>query len=256
DYGKVIEGGVGETSLLAVLLAALVSLIILSFVGARLWCGWVCPLSTAGDVIDSVRRFFRLPHLKPAQPLKTGYLFSGISFASFGLFLAKTYPHLDTEGRFLGCKIPVYPFCKICPGQQICPVLSQGPQGYPPLPTSDWLFGFFKYGAIALLVLFLLSFALGRRLWCRFCPMGMIGGLFNRGGMLALKKDVRKCNHCGVCNEVCPMDIHVVAEEKEQEDVSSFECVYCLKCVDKCPRNGCLHIEFAGKKVAESHFSS
>jgi len=72
---------------------------------------------------------------------------------------------------------------------------------------------------------------------------------------LALKKEVRKCNGCGVCNEVCPMNIHSVAEEMEKEDVSTFECIYCMKCVEKCPQDECLRVEFAGKKVAESKFA-
>jgi polyferredoxin len=84
-------------------------------------------------------------------------------------------------------------------------------------------------GSLTLLTLFLASFALGRRLWCHFCPMGMIGGIFNRGGLFALKKDVLKCNGCGACNEVCPMDVQLVAEEMKKEEVSSFEIIYCMK---------------------------
>ena len=82
--------------------------------------------------------------------------------------------------------------------------------------------------------------------------MGMVGGIFNRGALLALKKEAQKCNGCGVCNEVCPMDIHSVQEEMVKEDVSSFECIYCLKCVDHCPQDGCLRLEFAGQKIMES----
>ena len=84
--------------------------------------------------------------------------------------------------------------------------------------------------------------------------MGMVGGLFNRGGLMSLKKDVRKCNQCGVCNEVCPMDIQVVQQEMSRSDVSSFDCVYCLKCLDHCPQDKCLHFEFAGKRIVESSF--
>jgi ferredoxin-type protein NapH len=252
NFMKVIHGDPSEVALLAIALAALLSIITLLYIGARWWCGWVCPLSALGDVFDTVRRWLGLPYVKPVQPLKLSYFYSGLSFASFSLLLAKLYPHIDDQGKFLGCKIPVYPFCKICPGQQICPVASQGFAAYPPLPGMEWLFGYFRVTVLLLLVLFLVGFMTVRRLWCYFCPMGMIGGIFNRGGLLALKKDVRKCNGCGVCNEVCPMDIHFVQEEMEKEDVSTFDCVYCLKCVDKCPQDKCLHLEFAGKKIVES----
>jgi len=254
NYSKVANEDISETSLLAVALGALVFITILCFVGARWWCGWICPLSALGDIIDWIRRKIGLPHLKPTQPVKLTYLVSGLSLGGFGLLLAKLYPHIDEQGKFVGCKIPIYPFCKICPGQQVCPVASQGPAAYPAPATWEWLFGFFRIGSLALLGLFLVSFAVGRRLWCHFCPMGMVGGIFNRGGLLKLKKDVRKCNGCGVCNEVCPMDIHSVQEEMEKENVSCFECIYCLKCLDKCPQDGCLSLEFAGHKVAETDF--
>jgi len=36
--------------------------------------------------------------------------------------MAKAFPHLDANGKFAGCKLPIYPLCKLCPGQQVCPV--------------------------------------------------------------------------------------------------------------------------------------
>ena len=84
--------------------------------------------------------------------------------------------------------------------------------------------------------------------------MGMIAGLFNRGGMFRLMKDSSKCNHCGVCADVCPMDIDVVRSEMTDRNVSSFDCVLCLKCVEKCPRDGCLSLEHADGRIVESRY--
>lgn len=255
NYGRVASGDSSEVGLLAIALAALLVLVILGYIGGRWWCGWICPLSTLGDVFNTIRRWLGMPYMKPTQPVKLTYFYSGLSLGTFGLLLSKAYANINEQGTFLGCKIPLYPFCKICPGQQVCPVASQGIEAYPPLPGSEWLFGFFKVAALVLLGLFLIAFMTARRLWCRFCPMGMVGGLFNRGGLIALKKDVRKCNGCGVCNEVCPMDITLVQEEMSRENVSSFDCVYCMKCVTHCPQDKCLSVEFAGKRITESDFS-
>jgi ferredoxin-type protein NapH len=251
-YGKIFAGDPSEVAILAIILAAVLVFFMLAYIGARWWCGWICPLSTLGDIFDMFRRWFHLPHLKPSRPVKLAYLFSGLSFGGIGLLLSKAYANINEKGEFLGCKIPVYPFCKLCPGQQVCPVASQGLAGYPALPGTEWLFGFFRYGMLLLLGLFLVGFIVARRLWCRFCPMGMLGGIFNRGGFIALKKNARKCNGCGVCNEVCPMDIHIVQKEMQRENVSSFDCVYCLRCVDNCPQDGCLSLEFAGTNITNS----
>lgn len=252
NWRRVAAGDPGEAAVAAIALAAAASILALAFAGARWWCGWTCPLSALGDGIDWARRRLGLPHVKTTPTIRASYLFSGLSFGAVGLLLASAVPHLDAQGRVLGCRIPLYPFCKLCPGQQLCPVAARGLAGYPPLPGTDWLFGLFRFGALALLALFVISFATGRKLWCRFCPMGMVGGLFNRGGLLALRKQPLKCNGCGACNEVCPMDIHSVARDMEHEDVSCFDCVYCLKCVAACPRTDCLRAELAGHPVAVS----
>ena len=254
DFSKVGARDSAEIGTLTVLLGALIFFLCLSFVAARWSCGWLCPLSSLGGALDWLRRKLGLPHLKPARPVKLAYLFSGAGLLSLTMAMARAYPSVDANERFLGCKLPLYPFCKICPSQQICPVAAAGPANYAGLPTMDWGFGFFKITVIALLVVFAISFALGRRLWCRLCPMGMISGLFNRGGAVALRKDARKCNSCGVCAEVCPMDIDRVRQEMTDTDVGCYDCVLCLKCVEKCPRDGCLALEHAGVRVVESRF--
>ena len=254
NFGDLARRDTAALGDMALLLGALTTLLIISFIVGRWFCGWLCPLSTLGGILDWVRRRLGAPHLKPAQPVKLAYMFSGISLMSVTMAMAKAYPHLDEQGRFAGCKIPLYPFCKICPGQQICPVAAQGPGGYDGLPTWEWGFGFFRVACLAVLVLFLVSFMVGRRLWCRFCPIGMVSGIFNRGGLSRLTKVAQKCNRCGVCADVCPMDIDLVRAEMQSENVSSYDCVLCLRCVATCPRDGCLAFEHAGLKVAQSRY--
>lgn len=254
DETKAAAGDAGALHAFSLLLGALTMFVVLSFLIGRALCGWLCPLSAMGGAIDWLRRLLRLPHLKPAAPLKLGLLFSGLGISSVALAMAKAYPHLDADGRFAGCKIPLYPFCKICPSQPICSVVGRGSAAYAPLPELDLGFGFFTTLYVALLLLFAAGFATGRRLWCRFCPMGMISGLFNRGGMLRLAKEPVRCNRCGVCAEVCPMDIDRPRAEMSSRDVGCFDCVLCGRCVEHCPRNGCLAMEISGIRVVESRF--
>jgi len=254
NLGAVARRDPSAIGALSVILGAAAVFLAFCFATGRAACGWLCPLSTLGDILNWFRRRLRLPHYKPAQPIKLTVLFSGLGLAGVALAMAKAYPHLDADGKFAGCKIPLYPFCKICPSQQVCPLAAHGISGYAGLPTWDWGFGFFRAACMGLLAFFALAFVTSRRLWCRFCPMGMIAGLFNRGGMFRLAKDPDKCNQCGVCADVCPMDIDLVRSEMTDENVSSFDCVLCLKCVEKCPRDTCLSLEHAGATVAESHY--
>lgn len=255
NFLKISGGDVTEMQFMSKILGAVTFFIALTFLCARWFCGWVCPLSFIGDIIDRLRRIFRIPHLKPSEPVKSAYVFSGLGISGFALALAKFYPHIDGNGKFMGCKIPLYPFCKICPGQQVCPVMSAGLSQYPALPGWEWVWGAYRVGVVVMLVFFIASFAAGRRLWCHFCPMGMISGIFNRGGMVVLRKDPVKCNRCGTCNEVCPMHIDHVRHEMKETDVSTYNCLLCLKCVQKCPQDSCLSVEFSGRKITESKFN-
>ncbi len=255
NFLKVSGGDVTEMQFMSKILATMTLFLIFSFIFARWFCGWVCPLSIIGDLVDKIRRLLKMPHLKPSEPVKLAYIFSGAGISGFGLALAKLYPHVDESGKFMGCKIPLYPFCKICPGQQVCPVMSSGLSQYPSLPGWEWVWGTYRIAVVIMLVFFIASFALGRRLWCYFCPMGMISAIFNRGGMMVLRKQPVKCNHCGVCNEVCPMHIDLVRAEMKNTDVSSYSCLLCLKCIQKCPQDSCLSLEFTGRKITESKFN-
>ena len=257
DFAAVARKNSTAVGSLAVIMGALVLFLMLCFLTARWCCGWLCPLSTLGSVLDWLRRRLRLPHIKPVKAMKLACLFLGLAVLTVTLAMAKAYPHVDDkEGKYAGIKIPVYPFCKVCPSQQVCSFVGQGPSAYAGLPTWEWGHGFFRVACFSLLGLFLLSFLTARRLWCRLCPMGMISGIFNRGGMFRLTKEPQKCNRCGVCAEVCPMDIDLVRAEMKDTDVSSYDCVLCLKCVEKCPKDGCLSLEHGGVKIVESRYDA
>lgn len=254
NAGRVAGGDPGEVHAMGSALASLLVFFALCFISARWFCGWVCPLSAMGDLLDWARSRLRLPRLNLGHGAKTALRSAGLAFAGLGLAMAAAYPHLDAQGKFAGCKIPIYPLCKLCPGQQLCPVAGAGLGAYPPLPGMEWAFGLFRYGCIALLVFFVISFAAARRMWCLFCPMGMLSGFFNRGALFTLSKNAVKCNGCGICAEVCPMSIGRVRDELKNPDVGSFDCVLCLKCVEACPRDGCLSLDHAGTKIIESKY--
>jgi len=257
DYRAVVGRDPAATGALTLLGGALTMFLAMCLVGARWFCGWICPLSGLGGVLDWLRRRLAIPHLKPAARLKPALLGTGLGLALLMLAVAGAgAPYVGGIGKIGDLPVPEYPFCKICPSQQVCPVAAGGPAAYAGLPTADWGFGFFRYACIGLLAIFLVGFLAARRLWCRVCPMGMVLGVFNRGALFRLVKEPQKCNRCGVCADVCPMDIDAVRSEMQRKDVSTFDCVLCMRCVEKCPRDGCLAVEHGGVRLLESRFEA
>ena len=51
---------------------------------------------------------------------------------------------------------------------------------------------------------------------------------------MAVKVDVSKCDACGSCAEVCPVEAIKI---KDKAVVNEDECIDCGTCVDECPNN-------------------
>ena len=71
-------------------------------------------------------------------------------------------------------------------------------------------------------------------------------GLLNRVWFLRLNKDEEKCTKCGICKRVCPLGVTEVYDLKGG-DVTSTNCMLCLRCVEMCPYDDTLKMNFLGK---------
>ena len=50
--------------------------------------------------------------------------------------------------------------------------------------------------------------------------------------------DENKCNRCGTCIEVCPVDVFYGSKENEIPTIAYGEdCYFCSACILECPKN-------------------
>lgn len=236
-----------RTSLELVLPAVLV-FIILSFLAGRLWCGWVCPLGAFGDFIDVLRRRLRIRHTKIPEATK-----QGLRISSYMLFSATAgISFIIGLRQFAWLQKHLYlPFCEICPARLICPVAAGSSPGFAGgfTTSAHCVFTVLMYGMLSF---FVVGFMTARRIWCHFCPIGLSNSWFNRGGMLELRKEGTRCNRCGVCVDNCPMGCMHTRDEKTKKVLNHHECIYCLRCIELCPKEKCLRLNFFGLKIVES----
>ena len=48
--------------------------------------------------------------------------------------------------------------------------------------------------------------------------------------------DDKKCTKCGICADVCPVDVYYGSEEAEIPRISYAEdCYFCAACILECP---------------------
>ena len=143
---------------------------------------------------------------------------------------------------------------------------TSGPTGALPGPNTSTPFGgvnpcwtdwtnsvtaFLTVLGLIVFGLFFLSFAIPR-FWCRVCPIGAFVGYFNRGALLTLDKNPRKCSSCGTCRRNCPVDVEEVYRDRDGPVVTAPECQLCLTCLEDCPEPGCLELRFLGKRIVRS----
>ena len=72
------------------------------------------------------------------------------------------------------------------------------------------------------------------RFFCRYlCPLGAIFSIISKLRRIKIDKPTQKCGKCRVCTNNCSMGINLY----KMQQVSSGECINCLKCIDVCPRS-------------------
>jgi polyferredoxin len=239
----------------------------------RVFCGWVCPFGLYLDLMTRLRKFFKVKRRtfseKTNQQLHqlsyvilASIIVISVLFGSQVIVGAQLIPGTQKEG-FVWDYYSA-PFCQICPMKPFC-MLADVALGLqlPGWVTQDtggqfWQLGFYLT-SINLVVLAVVSVAafFFRRSWCRICPLGGLIAVFNRFppfkwvSGVKLNKNEQKCKKCGVCKRVCPSQAKEVYEQKSG-DVASAGCIWCLRCVEMCPYEGCLEFKFAGKTICKS----
>lgn len=177
--------------------------LLVTLVSGRVWCGWMCPQTTLGDLYEGLGRSFglKLSH----------HHFTG----SLG---RRCLLHLATLALafLVGCNLLWY---FIPPQTFFAQVWAAGLH---PLALGSLL-------VIAAAVYFDLTFL--RRAICRdFCPYGRFQTVLIDPGTLSLSlpaSEKPRCIKCNSCVRACPMGIDI-----RQGD--QIECINCGRCLDAC----------------------
>jgi len=82
------------------------------------------------------------------------------------------------------------------------------------------------------------------RAFCKYvCPIPVLQKIPSRFAMLKIEGAPEKCNDCGACTKMCPMDIRVSEYTQFNQRVLSTECILCYECIDVCTK-GALRVSY------------
>lgn len=222
---------------------ALILIALTLFLG-RAWCGWLCPLGTALDLVPRAKnRVSRWAPPDALRSVKYGLLFLILFGALFGnltllvldplTLMTRTIasallPALDEGITTLEFALYRIPFLQSGVAE-FDAVLRPALLPQTPVVSRAAL----SYGALFLAV-FSLSI-IAKRFWCRYlCPLGGLLGLVSKLGLV--QREVGdECSGCAACARVCPTGT-IDPERDFQSDPG--ECTMCLECLPICPTQG------------------
>ncbi|MEA1868901.1 MAG: 4Fe-4S binding protein [Euryarchaeota archaeon] len=184
----------------------------LSVIGAKLFCGWVCPFGALQEIVN------RIP-VPAGKKIKLPFkITNGIRISIFVISLVMV---IGT-----GCDLYTY--------QNILN----------PFELFDWHFE----AVLAVLVgAVLIASAFVYRPFCYLvCPVGLLTWLLEHVSIFRVRLDREKCNDCKKCilKSPCPSVKAIIDGDTVRPD-----CFACGVCIDACPKNA---LEFGIWKKAKA----
>nr|MBF0221094.1 4Fe-4S binding protein [Desulfobulbaceae bacterium] len=217
--------------------------IVFTFLLGRFFCGWVCPMGTIIDMSHKLARpapnttdwkhqnlryyilffvltgaLFGLPLVGYVDPFSilvralTLALYPAFNFSSESFF---TFTYLNAPPWVNSVTEPLYAFMKNY-------ILASDPRVY----TLTLL-------SLSILLIVLLLETVERRFFCRnLCPLGAMFSLVARFSLLrTIGGENSRCGKCQNCRSTCRM-----AAIDHNKAVSMEKCIFCLDCIDACPK--------------------
>jgi polyferredoxin len=193
------------------IIAGILILLITLFIG-RKFCGYICPIGTVQEWIyklNSKSKKIKCGHL----PKKLHQFLLSFKYLLF-LFTIVT--------AFLGVH---YLYIRFCPLYGI-----SHPQ-YLTILSLATILGILVLGFFV------------ERFWCRYlCPYAALMNTFLYLGRILhvpkpiLHRNMETCIDCTLCTKNCPMQIEI----HEKETIDDVNCIYCRRCLEKCPKSNAL----------------
>ena len=234
-------------SALALNLAVIVGILLLTFVFGRIYCSVICPMGVFQDVVLWIRRTVgkclqnaqtrRLKKLKESgsteKPKVKQYLkrFSYVKehkWVRYGV-LVLSIVSIVLSGQMLIALIAPYSAY----GRIVRSIvgLASGSVALPLLVT----------GLVTLVVIFCCAWLWGREYCNTICPVGTTLSLVSRFSLFRHTIDTTPCINCGRCGKACKAS----CIDTKNHRIDYSRCVDCFDCIDNCTE-GAIKFRFVG----------
>ena len=234
-------------AVLALNLAVIIGLVLLTLVFGRVYCSVICPLGVFQDgvahlhVARNRKAKKRLPYSYSPEVKWLRYgvwvLFVVALIAGVQALVALLAPY-SAWGRIVQNLFqPVYIWVN-----NLFAALAERAGSYAFYEKEVWLRSLptFIVAIVTLVVVVILAWKNGRTYCNTICPVGTTLSFFSRFALFRPVIDTEKCKNCKQCEHACKAACIDIAEHK----IDYSRCVDCFNCIDTC-KFGALHYQYA-----------
>lgn len=234
-------------ALLALNVAVVVGLLLLTLLFGRVYCSVICPLGGLQDVISRLRgrkgkyRFSYSPAISWLRYAMLG-LFVGLLVAGLTSFAALLAPY-SSYGRMVQSLLsPIYTGIN-----NLLAFFAERTDSYMFYHQEVWVRSAWVMGValVTLAVIVVLALRNGRTYCNTLCPVGTVLGFFSRFSLFKPVIDSTKCNACGLCAKGCK----AACIDSKKHKIDYSRCVTCFDCIDTC-RHGAINYVLPSKRCS------
>ena len=202
-------------SLLALNLAVVIGVVLLTLLVGRIYCSVICPLGVFQDLVIWTRR--KLEKLfKKKKRFKFKYR-SEHKWVRYGV-LVLSIVSLVASGQMLIALIAPYSAY----GRMVQSIVAT--------VSGSVTLSLLLTGLLTLIIICVSAWAWGREYCNTICPVGTILSFFSRFSMFRLQIDENKCINCGKCGRGCKAG----CIDTKNHKIDYSRCVDCFDCIETC----------------------
>lgn len=217
-------------AVMALNLAVVVALVLLTLIFGRIYCSIICPLGVFQDILARLhRKKNKYSYSKEVRwlryPMLVVFIIAGV--AGVGSLFQLLAPY-SSYGRI--ATMLLQPLWKM--GNNALAVLAERADSYAFYSVDTWMRSMpvFIIAAVTLVVLFILAWRGGRTYCNTICPIGTILSFFARFSIIKIRFNEDKCKNCSMCSRNCK----AACIDYKTHKVDYTRCVVCGDCIDSC----------------------
>ncbi|WP_411680800.1 4Fe-4S binding protein [Clostridium thailandense] len=183
------------------------TVILITIVFGRFFCGWICAFGAFNDLLHLVSKNVFKINFKVNKEID-----AVLKYVKYIILLLIIVLAWTMGSQIFQSASPWDAFAQITDLSQV---------------ISNYTIG------LILLVLISIGAFFVERFFCRYlCPLGAVFTLFSKISIFKIKKPNDKCGKCKLCTNNCSMGLPLY----KVNSVCGGDCINCMKCVETCPR--------------------